>query len=216
MRKFLTKGKARDKKELPDASLKQLEKEEARAKGVKVKRVYTPRFYLMILSGVVVLAGLGLFAIYFKTLNIVMGLPSIIMIAAGLFALRHFWKEGGNISVEHIGGEKKDIANSLNIYRDKIEFDNVYEPEGFPMLCINLRKKFYVNKWDEVEQKLVPFVLPDQQYCDPIIFAQRVLGLPAHRKIFERKPKLLQRLKTALLVLAIGIVWLLILTTTGS
>ena len=84
------------------------------------------------------------------------------------------------------------------------------------MKCVGLKGNYFVNIWDEASKRLIPFVLPDQQYCDPIVFAQRVLGLPAHKKIFERKPKLLQRLKTALLVIAIGIVWLLILTTTGS
>ena len=84
------------------------------------------------------------------------------------------------------------------------------------MLCVNLKKSFYVNIEDAASKKLVPFVLPDQQYYDPNVFAQRVLGLPAHRKIFERKLKLMQKLKTALLVMAIGIVWLLILTTGGG
>jgi len=191
--------------------------EDNQASEVKVKKVYTLRFYMMILSGVTAVVGLALFTLYFITLNIVLGLPGIIMIVAGMFALRHYWNSEGNISVEYLGGEKKPgVVNSLNIYRDKIEFAEVYEPQGFPLTCINLKKKFHVNIWEEASKKLVPFVLPDQQYCAPDVFAQRVLGLPAHRKIFERKPKLLQKLKTALLVIAIAIVWLLILTTTGS
>lgn len=206
----------RSKQEQLEASFAKLTKEEARATKVKVKKVYTLRFYMMILSGVVVAAGVGLFVIYFMTLNIVAGLPGIIMIVAGIFALRHYWTSEGDISVEHVGERKKAIVNSLNIYQDRIEFADVEEPKGFPLLCVNLKKKFHVHIWDVATEKLVPFVLPDQQYCDPNVFAQRVLGLPAHRKIFERKPKLLQRLKTALLVIAIGIVWLLILTTTGD
>lgn len=216
MRKFWLRGEEQGKKKLLDTSFKQLEKEEAEAKGIKVKKVYTPRFYMMILSGAVFVAGLGLFVLYFMTLNVALGLPGFIMIGAGIFAFLHYWRSEGNIAIEHIGGVKKDIANSLNIYPGKIEFAEVYKPGGFPLTCMNLKKKFYVNIWEEATQRLVPFILPDQQYCDPNVFAQRVLGLPAHRKIFERKPKLLQKLKTALLVLAIGIVWLLILTTTGS
>ena len=96
-------------------------------------------------------------------------------------------------------------------------FENVYEPQGFPMTCLNDKKKYYVNIQDPTGKSkgLVPFVLPDQQYYDPGVFAERVLELPAHQKIFTRKPNLFQKIKTGLLVLAIGIVWLLILTTTG-
>lgn len=204
------------KQEQRDASLAELAEEEAQAQKVKVKKTFTRRFYMMILCGIVIAVGVGLFAVYFKTLNVVMGLPGVIMIAVGLFALRHYWTSEGDIATEHIGGVKKDIVNSLCIYQNKIVFEDVVKPGGFPMLCTNLKKKFHVNIWDVAANRLVPFVLPDQQYCDPNVFAQRVLGLPAHRKIFERKPKLLQRLKTALLVIAIGIVWLLILTTTGG
>lgn len=187
------------------------------AEKVKAKKTYTPRFYMMILSGGVSILGLVLFVIYFFTNNVVIGAPGIIMTVVGIFAFRYYWKQEGNISVEHIGGKKKaETFNSLNIHSDRIEFENVYEPDGFPMQCLNDNRKYFVNIWDEKKHSLVPFILPDQQYYDPIVFAQRVLGLPAHKKIFERKPKLLQKLKTALLVLAIGIVWLLIMTTTGG
>jgi len=190
--------------------------EEKQIEGAKVRKVYTPRFYLMILSAITFFVGIGLFVIYYFSLNMVFGVSGVVMAVGSIFVFRYYWKKEDSLSVEHIGGVQKDKANSLNIYPDKVEFANVYEPEGFPMQCVNLRKKFYVNIWDEASKKLVPFVLPDQQYYDPKVFAQRVLGLPAHRKLFERKPKLLQKLKTALLVCAIGIVWLLILTTTGA
>ena len=185
--------------------------------GANVKKRYTLRFYMMVLSGVAMGFGLFLFAIYFKTLNIALGLPSIIMMVAGIFTFRYYWKKETNIALEHIKGEEKfESANCLNIYSDKVEFATMLDPAGFPMKCINLGKRYYVNIMDGASNRLIPFVLPDQQYYDPNVFAQRVLGLPAHRKIFERKPKLIQKLKTALLVLAIGIVWLLIMTTTGG
>ena len=185
----------------------------------KVKKRYTRRFYMMILGGVVAVIGLAFFALYFFTLNMVLGLPGVIMVAFGFFLFRYYWKKEDDIAIEHLGGEKKvESANSLTIYPDRVVFENVYEPQGFPMTCLNDKKKYYVNIQDPTGKSkgLMPFVLPDQQYYDPMVFAQRVLGLPAHRKLFERKPKLLQKLKTALLVLAIGIVWLLILTTTGE
>ncbi len=196
---------------------KQARPEDGNSKTLKSKRIFTLKLYMVILSIAMVIGGVALFVVYFRTLNVAFGLPGFIIAAVGMFTFFHYWGAEGDLAVEHIAGEKKAaIVNSLNIYSDLIEFADVDEPKGFPLTCINLRKKFYVNIWDEATKKLIPFVLPDQQYCDPGVFAQRVLGLPAHRKIFEHKPKLLARLKTALLVLAIGIVWLLILTTTGS
>lgn len=190
---------------------------EEKAEGVKVKKVYTPRFYMMMLSGVASVAGLGLLVLYYFILNIIMGVGGFVMVVAGIFAFRHYWQTPGGISVDHIGGKKSDdSANCLNIYRDRIVFEAMPKPEGFPMLCMDLKKSYYVNIEDMSSGQLMPFILPDQQYYDPDVFAQRVLGLPAHRKIFERKLKLMQKLKTVLLVMAIGIVWLLILTTTGG
>ncbi len=179
-----------------------------------VKKTYTFKFYMLVLSAAVAIIGLALFVIYIFTYNMAVGSLGFLMIAAGAFAFRYYWQKESSISVEHIGGVNRDTYNSLNISDGRVEFANVYEPKGFPMTCLNDKKKYFVNI--DLGKTLTPFVLPDQQYCDTIVFAQRVLGLPAHRKIFERKPKLLQKLKTAFLVMAIGIMWLLILTTTGA
>lgn len=182
-----------------------------------VKKTFTTRFYMMVLSAAASIAGLGLFILYFKTTNIIIGLPGVVLMVAGIFALRHYWKKEGDMSIDKLGGKKKTVQyNSLVIRRDKITFEDMANPEGFPMQCLNDNKNYFVYIQNLKTEALAPFVLPDQQYMDPQEFAQRVLGLPAHRKIFERKPKLMQKLKTALLVLAIGIVWLLIMTTTGG
>ena len=145
------------------------------------------------------------------------GAPSVFMMVGGGVLFKHYWGKAGKVVIEHIGEIKKEQVNSLCIYPDKIIFENTTgEKAGFPWQCLNDKKNYFVLKWDEAINRLIPFTLPDQQYYDPSVFAERVLELPAHQKIFTRKPKLLQRLKTALLVLAIGIVWLLILTTTGG
>ncbi len=190
---------------------------EEKPEKVKVKRTFSRRFYILLSSGVVSVVGIGLFVLYYFSLNIVMGVGGFVAVVAGVFTFRHYWLQDGGGSIVHLGGQKLDSdVNSMNIYSDRLEFAEVYEPKGFPWQCLNDNKTYFVNIWDEAARKLVPFILPDQQYCDPIVFAQRVLGLPAHKKIFERKPKLMQKLKTALLVVAILIVWLLILTTTGG
>lgn len=195
------------------------EQEKSEVKTPKVKKAYTFKLYMMVISGIVGAVGLICFVAYVLTEQMMFGAPGVIMTAAGGIAFRYFWKKEGETATEHISGQpkgKKVSYNSLCIYPDKVIFENVHEPKGFPMQCLNDNKKYFVNIWDVESKRLIPFVLPDQQYSDPGVFAQRVLGLPAHRRIFAKKPKLIQKLKTGLLVGAIAIVWLLILTTTGS
>ena len=181
---------------------------------IKVKRSLTLRFYMMVLGGGLTILGLVFFVIYFMTLNMVVGAPSIFMLGGGGGLFYYYWKKDSSATTEFIGEVNKKQVNCLNIYPAKLLFEDMVNPVGFPWECLNDSKRYYVNIWDEAVKRLVPFVLPDQMYYDPRVFAERVLGLPAHKKLFTRKPKLLQQLKTVLLVLAIGIIWILILTTT--
>lgn len=182
----------------------------------KVKKRYTLRLPMLILSGTAAIGGLALFVIYFFTANISIGAPSVFMMAGGFFAFKYYWSKSDDVVTEHIGEVSKVQVNSLCIYPDKVVFEDVHKPEGFPWECINDHKKYFVNIWDLATNRLVPFALPDQQYYDPVVFAERVLALPAHRKIFRKKEQLLQKIKTALLVVTILIVFFLILTTTGN
>jgi hypothetical protein len=146
-----------------------------------------------------------------------LGGPGVVMIGVGAVVFRYYWKKGGSNKVEHISGKKfSDVANCLIIYPDKVEFSYIINPEGYPWECLNDKTNYFIYIKDMGSSKLIPFILPDQQYFDPEVFGQRVLGLPSHKKIFRRRPKLLERLKPAFLVLGIGVVWLLILTTTGG
>lgn len=182
----------------------------------KVKKRYSLRLPMLILSGIIAIGGLALFIIYFLTANIAIGAPSVFMMVGGYFAFRYYWSKSGDVVTEHIGEVSKVQVNSLCIYPDRVIFEDVHKPEGFPWECINDHKKYFVNIWDLAAKKLVPFALPDQQYYDPVVFAERVLALPAHRKIFRKKEQLFQKLKTALLVVTILIVFFLIITTTSS
>lgn len=186
----------------------------------QVKKTYSLRLLMLFGSGTLAVVGLAMFIVYFFTQNMVIGAPSIFMMGGGFFIFRYFWARTEDVVTEHIGEVKKGQVNSLCIYEDKLVFEDVANPAGYPWECLDDHKKYYINiwgtAWGQGIQELVPFVLPDQQYYDPIVFAERVLALPAHRKIFMRKEKLLQKLKTVMLVAAIGIVWLLIITTTGS
>ena len=180
----------------------------------QVKKTYSKRLGVLFASGVVVFLGLALFVVYFFNENVMIGAPAIFMVIGGIILFKYYWEKTGDVITEHIGEQVTTQVNSLSLYPDKIIFENVNEPKGYPWECLNDKKKYYVNFWNG--SALVPFVLPDQQYYEPGVFAERVLELPAHRKIFLRKPDLFQKIKTGLLVVAIVIVWLLIVTTTGS
>lgn len=182
----------------------------------KVKKVYSLRLFILIVSGITAVAGLGMFVIYFFTNNIAIGAPSVFMMAGGFLVFKYYWSRTEDVVTEHIGEVKKEQVNSLCIYPTKVVFEDVVNPEGYPWECLDDHKKYFVNIWDLATKRLIPFVLPDQQYYDPVVFAERVLALPAHRKIFRRKEQLFQKIKTALLVVTILIVFFLILTTSGS
>ena len=181
-----------------------------------VKKSYSLRLLMLFVSGIMAVIGLAMFIVYFFTTDISIGAPSVFLMAGGFFVFRYYWSKSADVVTEHIGVVSKAQVNSLCLYRDRIVFEDVAKPEGYPWECIDDHKKYYVNIWDEAIKRLVPFALPDQQFYDPGVFAERVLALPAHRKIFRRKEKMFQKLKTALLVVAILIVWLLIITTSGS
>lgn len=135
----------------------------------------------------------------------------------GGFILKHNWTKRGEGAGRVIVVESnadKGPQNCLNIYPDKIVFDTILKPEGQPWKCENDGKSYYVNIWSEEHGHLVEFKLPDQSYMDPQVFAQRVLELPAHRRIFRRKQTLLQQLSPLMAFGGAGAVWLLILTTT--
>lgn len=204
----MKKGKAISAKQ-PESTV------DSMAKPPKLKKIYTRRLVMLIMAGGITIAGVAMFAIYFVTQNMAVGGPSIFLIGGGGILFKYYWGKTDDAVVQHFGAVNKEQVNCLSIYPGRLVFENVENPEGYPWGCLNDKKNYFVLIWDEAVKKLVPFVLPDQQYYDPSVFAERVLELPAHQKIFTRKPNLYQKLKTALLVLAIAIVWLLILTTTG-
>lgn len=189
--------------------------ESKEAKPPLVKKSYSRRIYMLMVSGAIACAGLVMFIVYFLSLNMAFGGPSVLMMGGGFFLFKYYWGKTDEIITEHIGQVSKVQVNSMCLYSDKIVFENIKEPDGYPWECLNDKKKYFVLIKDKETDKLIPFVLPDQQYYDPGVFAERVLELPAHQKIFTRKPTLFQKLKTGLLVLAIAIVWILIITTTG-
>ena len=178
---------------------------------VNIKR--TGNMMMLLISGAIAGVGLILFIAYFFTLNMVMGAPGVILTAAGLIWFFRILKKGGDTVAKHIGETPKAQVNSLCLYPYEVKFEDVYNPAGQLMKCRNDGKYYHVNIQNR-DNKLVAFMLPDTQYMDPEVFAQRVLELPAHRKIFTRRQDLFQKLKPLFIILGIIIVWILILTTT--
>ncbi|KKL77237.1 hypothetical protein LCGC14_2036890 [marine sediment metagenome] len=182
-----------------------------------VKKRFTQKAIVLASSGLVFIVGFICFVIYMNTGQMLLGTVGILVMVPSAALFKYYWGKSTDVLViEHLGKPLKEQVNSLCIYPDKVIFENVYEPVGYPWECTNDGKKYFVNILDTTTKKLIPFVLPDQQFYDPGVFAERVLALPAHRKIFARKPTLFQALKTGLLVVAIGIMFVLILTTTGG
>lgn len=195
-------------------------------KNKQVKTAHTIKYYMMLLSIGALGIGVAMFVIYFFTLDQVLGGCGIILIFAGILGFRYSRHRQEPITVKRIGNQKdSDInidANCINFYpasdgkQQSMLFEYVENPDGFPWPFDGIQGggDYYVNRM--VNGQLVPLVLTDCRLMDPLEYGQGVLRLPCHQKLAEQKPKLLQKLKTALLVLAIAIVWLLILTTTGG
>ena len=148
--------------------------------------------------------------------NNFVGILSILLTIGGIFATKHFWEKRQESGVLILGDRKpsKKQVNSMNLYPDKgIVFEDTTDLGGQPWRCHNDGKMYFVNKWNSETKRLVPFVLPDQQYRDPEVFAQKVLELPAHRRIFRRKETWLQQLSPAIMILAILVFWIVMITT---
>lgn len=148
------------------------------------------------------------------------GMLAIIVLAGGGFlTIRYFkqWREFGGVEVPIDVGQDKSKKtpqyNSLSIYPHKVVFEDVVKPEGQKWRCHNDGKNYFVNIWDVDDNKLKPFVLPDQQYRDPERFAQQTLELPAHRRLYRKRQKLLEQLAPGFMVLAIIVFWIVIITT---
>lgn len=182
----------------------------------KITKNYGKRAVMLGISGFVALLGIIGAIYYVFSMNMLIGAPSVIMLFAGGLTFYYYWSKQKEIRVRHVGDVPTEQVNSLTLYPDIIKFENVNDPEGFIWHCIDDGKPYYVNIWNEKEKRIQPFILPDQQYYDPGVFGQRVLALPAHRKIFTRRADLMQKLKPAIAALVGVGIWILIMTTTGG
>ena len=194
---------------------------EAQVSLPQVKKHISGKLVKLVACGLVGGAGIGCMVVYFFTSNMLLGYLGVFVAIAGGVGFYFSFKEQTPLVAFHIGKKTKKQVNSLTLYPDEIVFDDFYFKEdsndgGFLWTCDNDGKQYYVLWEDTVDKKIKPFILPDQQYCDPEVFAQRYLTLPCHRKILKRKEPLLTKLRPVFLIIGIVLVWLLIMTTTGQ
>jgi len=175
------------------------------------------RKYRIILPVSAIILGVLLIVLFFTAkLSGILFVVAILLITVGGILLKRWWGTVGEDEDRVIITDKKvtKSANSLNIYPDKILFEMVDKPQGQPWKCENDGKSYFIHIWNEEQEELIEFKLPDQAYLDPQLLATRVLELPAHRRIFRRKQTLLQQLSPMMAALGVVIMWIIIITTT--
>lgn len=154
-------------------------------------------------------------------------LPALLFILGGLWlAFYHATttlQRNDVIIIDGKPSEKpKAQVNSLSLYHDRLLFEDVPNPEGQPWRWRQDGRSYFVLKEQVADEKtneykgtLKAFNLPDQMYYDPKTFAERVLELPAHRRVMRRKEKLLEQLKPVFVAIMIVVVGILMVMTTG-
>jgi len=182
----------------------------------KVAKSFPRRTRLLLFFGTLMAVGAAFAIIYFFSMNMILAIAGVPFLFIGGLGFFYFWGQSKDIQVKYVGEVPAGQVNALVIYANEIKFENIAKPEGFPWLWIDDGKHYYVY-WDDPRlKKLTPFTLPDQQYYDPRIFGKRVLTLPCHRKIFQRKQDLIQKLRPFIAGVIGVALWILILTTTGG
>jgi hypothetical protein len=181
----------------------------------KVKKRYTRRLKWMVLFGIVGTFGLILTVILFTGKdNLILGYFAIPLLFVGAIGIWYHKGKFDEIQTTHIGDVPRKQVNSLVIYPDRIEFQDIVGAKGFTWNWEQDNHKYYLYWEDPKDKVLKPYNLPDQQYCDPEVFGQKFLSLPCHRAWISVKEDIIQKLKWVFVaVIGVG-VWILILTTT--
>jgi hypothetical protein len=150
--------------------------------------------WLVGLSAIPFIVGVAGIIYYLQSLNVTIGSVSVIFLAGGGFGL---WqglqkKDPGLVAAGSVRIEK---ANSLNIYADKVAFEDEKNPVGMPWTNFHDNALYYVHFKDG--DKLEPFKLPDddenERYYDPKEYAN-VITMPLNKKYFSWAPDLFKKI----------------------
>jgi hypothetical protein len=182
----------------------------------RIERAGGRKWWLIIAGCVFIVLGfVGMFS-FMTSMSPMIGFISVMGWAIGGFAIYFGWKahdDGVTFASNNPLDKARDktfLANSMNIYRDKLAFENLPDDKllGQPRLCRNDKKFYYVHiegiAFGGKIPGLVQFVLPDTQYRDPREFANNI-NIPAHRRLAQRKANLLEKLSPLIIIFAMGI-----------
>jgi len=182
----------------------------------------------MIAGGIVLLMLGGSMVVLGKSSAPIIGMGVFSVLGGGYLGFKGFKYEGGSTPVATVvtpagvvATDKKGKVvtakpNSLNIYPDRVAFEYVENPPGLPQRFRRDNKQYFINQWDEVNQKFVRFVPPDTTYLDPKL-AAIPLYMPANRRLFRKRNEgLLKQLTPWAIVVAMLIVGFLMMTIGGG
>lgn len=97
----------------------------------------------------------------------------------------------------------------------KIDFDYTDRPLGQPKKCRNDGKFYYIERLNPTNGVWGQFALPDKMiYFDPREYAN-AFGLPAHRKLYQNKPSLMQKIAPIFLVVGLIITSIAMIAIVG-
>lgn len=192
---------------------------EATPQEERIKHVGGRRWWLIWIGVVLVLLGIGGFALYTQNLNIMIGFVAVLLILGG-GACVYYGLQTQEDRIIVMQGNKKMVTgpvNSVVIRPGTVAFEWIDNPAGSQRRCINDGHWYYVLI--ELAGQFVEFTLPDQdagqQYYDPTEFAN-VVTMTANKKLFEFSPDKFKKISLIVMGVIVGILGIVLIAMGGS
>ncbi len=112
----------------------------------------------------------------------------------------------------------KGNENCLRICPNELggmRFEHVDSPLGYPWLCENDNRHYFVEAWDPTTKTMVPFELPEPKYFSPKEFANIVDAEPI-RRFFENHNDRLEKMAPWIFLAMCGVFLIAVLTIPGA
>jgi hypothetical protein len=191
----------------------------------KASRKASKKLLFIAGSGVFALIGtIMLIAYIMNPASMVVGGAGVFILGIGALGIWYFWKGSDDFVKTSVSTKKPKTgdANAMILREGVVRFDDIYVKEGEELpgrehRCRNDNRFYHVLLDDSKKEKpnYMPFELPDQQYYSPQVFAERVIDLPAHRRLFTRREGMGQYIKTGLLLVGMAIVGIVMIASGG-
>lgn len=161
------------------------------------------RLWLAGLCAIPALAGVAGIVYYLQSLNVAIGSVSVLLLMGGAFGVWQGLKKKDE-GIVLVGAVRTEKANSLNIYADRVAFEDESNPVGMPWTNFHDNALYYVHFKDG--DKLEPFKLPDddenERYYDPKEYAN-VITMPLNKKYFSWAPDLFKKIAIGAMLIII-------------